>query len=63
MYTKFRSEKIEGRDHSEDLGLDERIILEEILKKYVGRLWTGFRLGNSGEHGNDFGFHRMRGSS
>jgi hypothetical protein len=31
MLTKFLSENPEERDHSEDLGIDERIILEWIL--------------------------------
>jgi hypothetical protein len=29
MYTKFWPENLKERDHSEDLGIDERIILEE----------------------------------
>jgi hypothetical protein len=33
---------MKGRNHSEDLGIDWRIILEWILKKQVGRVWTGF---------------------
>jgi hypothetical protein len=28
MHTKFLSEKMKGRHHSEDLGVDGRIILE-----------------------------------
>jgi hypothetical protein len=38
---KFWSEIVEGRDHSEDLGVGERIILEWILGKYDGKLWNG----------------------
>jgi hypothetical protein len=38
----FWLENLTGRDHSEDLGVDERIILEWILQKYGGRLWTAF---------------------
>ena len=31
-----------GRDHlEEDLGRDESIILKFILRKWVGRVWTG----------------------
>jgi hypothetical protein len=32
--------KPEGKDHSEDLSADRRIILKWILKKEVGRMWT-----------------------
>jgi hypothetical protein len=31
--SKFWSENLKGRDHSEDLSVDERIILEWILGK------------------------------
>jgi hypothetical protein len=31
-----------GRDHFEDLGEDERIIIEWILEKLSGKLWIGF---------------------
>jgi len=41
MYKKFWSENLKGRDHAEDLGVDGRIILEWILGKYGGRVWTG----------------------
>jgi len=30
------------RDHLEDLGVDERIILELILGIWHGSIWTGF---------------------
>jgi hypothetical protein len=30
-----------GRDHSEELGVDERIILEWILEKQGGKVETG----------------------
>jgi hypothetical protein len=28
-------------DHSKDLGIDGKIILEWIIGKYGGRMWTG----------------------
>jgi hypothetical protein len=34
--------KSEGRNHSEDLGVDGRIKLECISKKKGGKLWTAF---------------------
>jgi hypothetical protein len=34
MHTKFWSENLKGRNHVEDLGIDERIISEWILGKY-----------------------------
>jgi hypothetical protein len=33
MYTIFWLENTKGKDHSEDLGVDEMIILEWILKE------------------------------
>jgi len=33
MYTKFLSQNLKGREHSEDLGVDGEIILEYILGK------------------------------
>jgi hypothetical protein len=52
MRTKFWLESLKGRDHSEDLGEDGRIILKLILKTWLGRVWTGFiwlRIGTIGE--------------
>jgi hypothetical protein len=43
---------MKGIIHSEDLGVDGNIILEWILGKQGGKLWTGFiwlRMGISGE--------------
>jgi hypothetical protein len=42
MRTKFWSENVKGSDHMGDLGLDGKIILKCILKKWDGRAWTGF---------------------
>jgi hypothetical protein len=42
MHTTFWLENVKGRDHSEDLDIDERIISECILWKFSGKLWTGF---------------------
>jgi hypothetical protein len=50
-HTKFWSENLQGRDLSEELGVDEKIILELILRKQGGKMWTGFiwhRIGSSG---------------
>jgi hypothetical protein len=33
MHTEYWFEKLKGRDHSEDLGVDGKIILEWILGK------------------------------
>jgi hypothetical protein len=43
--TQRRDEKYDilvGKHHFEDLGVDGRIILERILGKYGGNMWTGF---------------------
>jgi hypothetical protein len=40
--TKFWLEDLKGRGHLEDIGVDERIILEWILEKQDGKVWTGF---------------------
>jgi hypothetical protein len=50
-YAKFLLQNLKGRDHLEDANVNGRIILEWILKKYSGNLWTGFiqlRVGISG---------------
>jgi hypothetical protein len=56
----FASQLMKERDHSEDLGIDERIILYYISGKCNGKLWTGLnwlRIGTpivgSCEHGNE----------
>jgi len=43
-------QKMKGRDHSEGMGIDGRLILEWILGKYLGKVWTGcilLRIGTS----------------
>jgi hypothetical protein len=41
MCTIFCFEKVKGRDHSEDLDSDGKIMLEIMLGKYGGRMLTG----------------------
>jgi hypothetical protein len=52
FYTIFWLENLKVRDHSEDLGVDGKVILECILGKWGGgKLWTGcicVRIGTSG---------------
>jgi hypothetical protein len=51
MRIRFWSENLKGRDNSEVLDIDGRIILEEILGKCGGKVWTGFiwlKIGTSG---------------
>jgi hypothetical protein len=45
---KYLSENLKGRNKAQDLGVDGKIILEWILGKLVGKLWTGLRIGTSG---------------
>jgi hypothetical protein len=45
-------ETVKGRDHSEDLGIDGKIILEWMLGKQDEKAWTGciwFRIGTNGQ--------------
>jgi hypothetical protein len=42
MHAKFWLENLEGRDHSEEFGIDGKIILEWILRKLGGKVWSGF---------------------
>jgi hypothetical protein len=49
--------KVERRDHSEELGIDTRIILEWILEIQDGKLWKGFiwlKIGSSGGEFPDY---------
>jgi hypothetical protein len=42
MHTEFGLKSLKGRDFSEDVGVDERIILKWILGMSGGRVWIGF---------------------
>jgi hypothetical protein len=42
MHKIFWLKKLKGRDHSNDLSGDGKIIIEWILRKQGGKLWTGF---------------------
>jgi hypothetical protein len=50
MLTIVRLQRLKGIDHSEDLRIDGRVILELILRKKVVRRmgWMWFRIGTSG---------------
>jgi hypothetical protein len=52
LHTIFWLENLKARDYSEELGVVfGKIILEGILRKYNGKVWTGciwFRIGTSG---------------
>jgi len=40
VHTGFWWKRLRERDHFEDPGLDERIILKWIFKKWDGGVWT-----------------------
>jgi hypothetical protein len=42
MDTVFWFESLKGREHPRELEADGRIILEWILGKQIGNIWTGF---------------------
>jgi hypothetical protein len=51
MYIKFWFKSLKGRDHSEDLGVDGRIIFKWILGTQGWRVLIGFiwlRIGTEG---------------
>ena len=53
VYTRFWWGNLRERDHFEDAGLDERIILRWIFRKWDVGLWTGLiwlRIGTGGGH-------------
>ena len=52
-YTGFRRGKLRERDNLGDLGVDGRIILRWIFRKWDVGVWTGsswFRIGTVGGH-------------
>jgi hypothetical protein len=51
MHTKFWSENLMGRDHSEDPGRNGKIISEWTLGKLGAKAWTGFTLFRIGTNG------------
>jgi hypothetical protein len=42
IHTKFWLGSLNGRDHSEDLGVDGRIILKKVSGKEGIGVWIGF---------------------
>jgi len=52
-YTRFRWEKLRGRDHLEDPGVNGRIILRWLFRKWDVGAWIGsswLRIGIDGGH-------------
>jgi len=44
MHARFWSENLHVKDHPEDLGIDERVILERILEKESGEIMDWIHL-------------------
>jgi len=42
MHTKFWSENMKGRDHSQSQGIGWRVMLKWILQKKGEKGWSGF---------------------
>ena len=42
IHTGFLLVNLKEGDHSEELGIDGRLILQQMLKKYDMRAWTRF---------------------
>ena len=56
MHKGFWWGNMRERDHLEDPGVDRRIILRWIFRKwegFVGTGWSGLRIGRGGGHGNE----------
>jgi len=49
LYTEFWWGKLMERNYLEDLGVDGRIILNCILMKSVGKVWTGLNGSGQGQ--------------
>jgi hypothetical protein len=52
-YTGFWWGNVRERDHLENLGVDEKILLRWIFRKWDGRVWIGLiwlRLGAGSRH-------------
>jgi len=41
MHIKLWEENLKGREHSEDLGVRRKIMLEWLLGEWGGKVWTG----------------------
>jgi hypothetical protein len=57
MFAESGLENLKRSDHSEDLGVDDKIVLKRILEKYVSKVWIEsiwLMIGSSG------GFLRTR---
>jgi len=66
MYTGFCFGNLKEGNQLEDPGVDGRIILRWIFRKWdVGARtgWIWLRIGTGGGHLYTFGFHKMRGIS
>jgi uncharacterized protein YjcR len=51
IHKKFWTQYLKGKDHSEKLGIYVNMILDWILRKQGGKMWTGWiwlRKGTSG---------------
>jgi hypothetical protein len=42
MHKIFHLENLTGRDHMENLGIDGKVILGWMLRRWGRRVWTGF---------------------